>query len=350
MSDGVEFPMHSSPFVDAIMSSLLHVRLCRPCGLVANVFVTAACALHGPGPQTTSAGRAPLEPVPQPPAGNVSYIAQTPSFALVASTETARVQAFKSLQSTAATFAWLFGSEPPQIGVVVLDTSITARVDALVMPAADLTTFTVTGGGLSGPDSVRSAAELRRELRFMAARTWLAEYALSWSAMLNAQGVHFVTRAGAAIPYARALPDWLHVSILRVLTEEQGLPMEVPENDGSFISVCTLFDYSVRAADAAQVERELRGPTGAISSPVNGEPPDASHDRLLPLFVWESVSVLRYLRAAQGSEALGNMFGALVGGMSMDDVVAHLPHPTTCQALDGAWHEWALEDERARHG
>lgn len=339
VSEGVAFPLHPSPFMDDIMPSRLH-RHSLSFGLATNVFVITACALHSVDLQAPGVARVPSEAGAQAPTGNVSYIAETPSFALVASTETARVQALLSLQSTASAFAWLFGRQPPQIGVVVLDTSIIVRVDSLVMPPAELTTFMITGGGLSGDDALRSAINLRRELRFTAARTWVSEYALLWNAMLDAQGVHFVKPGGGPIPYARVLPDWLHVGVLRVLTDEDGPSREMPESGSASVPVRTLFAYRLSSSDAAPVELELQGFRNSARAPVRDSYADMYR---LKQFVWQSTSVLRYLRASQGNEAVENMFGALVGGLDMDDVLAHLPHPTTCEALDRAWHAWVIE-------
>ena len=326
-------------FNGAFMSSGIHVlRIARRWLTVGSALIAAGCALHGADPRR---GRTdPLREPDVPPAATTSYVVETPSFALVAQSQLARDQSLQALGATAAAFHSLFGDDPPPIGVLVMDTNTYRRPVALTMPPANLATVTIMGGGLAGPDSVRSAASLNRQLRFLAASAWLTEYAMRWSVALDELGIVF-TKQGRPVPRAGSFPDWLHVAVLCALTGgDEARSGRVVADDALVMPMRTLFSYRLLSWQAVLFEQRLRNSSSVDDTPANSAITADPDTRVLRGFVRQSTSVLRYLRASQGEEGLSNMFGAMVGGLDADEILARLPHPTTPEALDREWRAW----------
>lgn len=316
-----------------------------------------ACALHGASHDSAvlapavSAGR----PTPsvtaadERPPVTTSYVAESPSFTLISSSLVMMDPSVHALRSTAAAFARLFGEPAPQLGVIVTDTT-DGSPSAATTPAADVPTVTVVSSGLTGLAGTDPAAMLASEVRFEAAKSWLGEYAALWSGTLDRRGIQFTTPQGDLIPRATTLPDWLHVAVLRMLTDPDPDPMSAR---GVALDVDTttparaLFARRLSPREAAAFELLLQRPSLPASTSA-GDGMKMPETQALLRFVDQSASVLRYLRASQGEEAVADLLGASVAGLGMDDILQRLPHPTTPEALDAGWRLWMSNQTAGR--
>jgi hypothetical protein len=296
------------------------------------------CAMHG-ADHSAIVARVPSPAVPDATSPAASYVVGTPSFALVASSEAAKEESMSALGSTAISFRRLFGERPAQIGVVVLDTT-EARPEAMPMPSAQLTTITLTGGGLAGAMRARAAAGLKRELRFLAANAWLGEYAASWSSSLEEQGITFQRSDGRPVPPARQLPDWLHVASLRLLADSESPSVDVLKaGDEEVLPLRDLFAATLSPGVVAGVELWLRD-RDEVPADTDASQTSAVVRRRAALFGAQSASVLEYLRETRGERVVAELVAASVGGLEMPEILASLGSPTSPEELDLAWRAW----------
>jgi hypothetical protein len=295
------------------------------------------CAMHG-GERPAS-----IIPVERPALPNdsspvTSYVVGTPSFALVASSEVAKGESVTALRSTAASFRWLFGERPTQIGVVVLDTT-EARPEAMPVPSPRLTTITLAGGGLTGATQTRAAAALRRKLRFLAADAWLSEYAASWSVSLKEEGVVLYTADGRPVQPAQQLPDWLHIASLQLLAGSDTTRAELQSVGAEeLLPLRDLFAARLSAQVVASFEQWLSDPDETSAEAGAARASDGL--RTAALFGAQSASVLNYLRETRGDRVVAEILGASVGGLEMPEILASLDSPTSPEQLDLKWREW----------
>jgi hypothetical protein len=303
-----------------------------------STFALGGCALHGADRQASVA------PAKQPSmrsavAAVPTYMVGTPSFSLITSSEAAKGESVDALHSTAASFRWLFGERPAQIGVVVLDTT-QGSADLMPAPSSRLTTITLVGGGLAGPAQAQAAASLSRALRFLAANAWLGEYASGWSASVQEQPDLFQTPDGRPVPPAQTLPDWLHVGSLRLLAISREPSADVMDLDvDDVVPLRVLFAARLSAGTVAGVEQWLRG---QHDSTADAQPSSASPIALRQAMVFgtQSASVLQYLRESQGEDFVAEILGASVGGLEMSEILASLATPTSPEQLDLDWRQW----------
>jgi hypothetical protein len=277
-----------------------------------------------------------------------SYVAQSPSFTLITSSLIAMDPSVRALRSTATAFSRLFGEPAPLLGVVVTDTAGGGPSVAPTSPPADLPVVTIDAGGLTGMTDVDPAAALTSDVRLEAARAWMSEYAALWSVALDDHGIAFASPQGTLIPRAETLPDWLHVAVLSLLTEADSTDFDDSAlSPDATIPAGDLFRYRLSPWEAETFERHLQRPS-LTTVIANQDDSDLTRMHALSRFVQQSRSVLRYLRASQGDRAIGDLLGASVAGLDMDDILQRMPHPTTPEALAIDWRAWMTTQRAGR--
>jgi len=225
------------------------------------------------------------------------WVTHAPSFLLVSTSEVASDLATSALQPTSAAFARLFGAQAPRIAVAVVDTSKGRPFVDVPEPPAGMTSIVIVGSGLTGPDSAVTAEVLTSELRFEAATAWLFDYSAEWRESLGLAGV-------------RPLPDWMHVALLRLLTDPNASLDVRPVRSETSMPLATLFTHRVS-------ERET------------------------DVFANESTSLLAFLRHTMGDRVFANIVGATAAGLSMPEILRRLPEPMTTAELNVAFRAWS---------
>ncbi|HEY2064974.1 MAG TPA: hypothetical protein VGG84_03375 [Gemmatimonadaceae bacterium] len=276
-----------------------------------------------------------------------SYVAQSPSFTLITSSLIAMDPSVHALRSTATAFSRLFGEPAPLLGIVVTDMAGGGPSVAPASPPADLPVVTIDAGGLTGMTDMDPAAALTSDVRLDAARAWMSEYAALWSVALDDHGIAFASPQGGLIPRAATLPDWLHVAVLSLLTEADSADFDDSAlSPAATIPAGDLFRYRLSPWEAETFESHLQRPS--LTTAIATQDTDLARMQTLSRFVQQSRSVLRYLRASQGDRAIGDLLGASVAGLDMDDILQRMPHPTTPEALEVDWRAWMTTQRAGR--
>jgi hypothetical protein len=238
------------------------------------------------------------------------WVTHAPSFVLISTSEVASEEATAALQPTSAAFVRLLGERPSRIAVAVVDTSNGRPFAEVPEPPAGMTSIVMVVSGLTGSDSAEVAEALTSELRFESATAWIFDYTATW-------------RESLGLPGVQPLPDWMHLGLLRLLTE----PVSAVD-------------------DMHPIGREKYIPLGALFAHRVSER-EAYAD-----FATESTQLLTFLRDTMGDNALANIVGATAGGMPMSEILRRLPVPMTTSELNAAFHAWSnakLADGNGSH-
>jgi hypothetical protein len=296
-----------------------------------------ACALRSSDRHVASARSEP----PQTMCGlvdtTVNEVVETPSFALMATSEPLKEEAVRSLRRTVSTFRWMFGECPARIGVVVVDTSAKQPSRRIPIPPGDGTTIVVVGGGQQGKTPTRASASLSKELRIIAASAWLTDYTKLWSTSFDQQGLVFANENGDILERAEFLPDWLRAGVLRVLAEGETSNTRAELTNDEMVPLNELFAYRLNTWQVALVEQQLRGAATVDGSTSKATSVESGEERHLRAFVLQSASVMRYLRETQGDEEMAMIIGASVAGYDFAEILTTLPKPMTTEQLEVAW-------------
>ncbi|MDB4899567.1 MAG: hypothetical protein JWN53_1375, partial [Gemmatimonadetes bacterium] len=295
--------------------------------LVAAVMLEG-CALRG-------ADRAPLSParvasVDSASENSLSYVMTTPSFALVASSPVGLHVTAAALQESAGAFVQLFGIQPPDIGVMVVDTTQHRSLRTLASPPASLTTITLVGAGLTGTgaDTVVARASLERSATLLAATSWLGEYIVYWSDELVRHDIMpFAGRDGT-------LPDWFHAAVIHVVADPLASARaahSMREHLDSAMPLETLFTRRIPVEDG-----------GRLAVALSRDPAEGDETAL---FVDQATSVLRYLRVTRGRTAITDMMVPMIAGVDMREIMMRLPMSTSIERLDADWRRWVRAGE-----
>jgi hypothetical protein len=310
------------------------------------VLLLSACALHrpdaGPDGAPTPAGDTPSLPhvdlpdfdipvpdvtVPdlaaaEPTTPEITrWVTHAPSFLLVSTSEVASDLATSALQPTSDAFARLFGAQAPRIAVAVVDTSKGRPFVDVPEPPAGMTSIVIVGSGLTGPDSAVTAEVLTSELRFEAATAWLFDYSAEWRESLGLTGV-------------RPLPDWMHLALLRLLTDPNASIDVRPVRSETSMPLATLFIHRVSEREADAALSVVRASSGIAHD-------DSSEWQRGLAFVNESTSLLAFLRHTTGERVFANIIGAAAAGLSMPEILRRLPEPMTTAELNVAFRAWS---------
>ncbi|MDB4891572.1 MAG: hypothetical protein JWL61_3427 [Gemmatimonadetes bacterium] len=227
------------------------------------------------------------------------WVTHAPSFVLVSTSEVASEEATAALQPTSVAFVRLFGERPSRIAVAVVDTSTGRPVVDVPEPPEGMTSIVMVVSGLTGSDSAATAQALTSELRFESATAWIFDYAAAW-------------RVSLGLPGVQPLPDWMHLALLRLLTEpDAAVDNAHPSGGAKFISLEALFAHRV------------------------------SEGEVYTVFANESTQLLLFLRDTMGETALANIVGATAAGMPMSEILRRLPAPMTTSELSVAFHAWS---------
>lgn len=323
---------------DIMFRRSYHVATSRRGLALACSALLSACALHGPGHPVVST----LPETAAPPATvREGYVVDTPEFALVTSSSPAKATALESLRGSVAAFQWLFDNPAPHIGVVVVDGRTMSPPAAAAMMPEDLTTIMVMTGDPDPVEPAKSFAELASAVRTMSADAWLHDYADQWASAVDAEGVNGGVEPDARSSRAETLPHWLRVGALRVIAEGKG-PAVSSAIPPTTLPLRDLFTYELRPEEISLVGRMLHHPEQLRDDSVGA----SSDEGIARSFILQSASVLRFLRETEGGAATSDLFGASMIGMSTEDILAQLPHPTTVAALESSWLHWASDHQR----
>ena len=233
---------------------------------------------------------------------STSHVMSAPWGQLVTNSSTSFDVASVAMRRTALRFRYLLGDTAPLIGLVVDDSSAGAAEAQAVSPEAQ--PVVLISGSVRPNGSGR--AELDTMVRIMTASTWVDEYAQRWRASLLE-----VPRAnGPETIEAPALPDWIRLGAVSLLSEGESANLFMRDHMRSAIPLRGLFALRVGATD----DLSVAGP--------------------------EAASVLSYLRAMEGVTATRDFFGMLATGSDVTTALSALPRFATIESLEVAWRRW----------
>jgi ribosomal protein S9 len=245
------------------------------------------------------------------------------------------------LETTTRRFYELFGELPPNISVVVIDTTNPLFSLPTETAAPSSRTITLVGGGLSETNAaVRNGCS--KALTTLAAEAWVGAYANVRADALASEGLltgHARLQNGGKGP---GLPDWLHAAAIHLIADSSAAhesSLEMKKNLGRAVPLKELFNSQIPQRAEADLE-DLLGATPEAGSSEAGSVQMAPTRRATMLFLAQATSVLEYLRVTRGVSVSAGLVMPLLAGWDMGDVLANEPNPTTLDALDTAWRRW----------
>ena len=258
-----------------------------------------------------------------------------------------------ALDGVASDYRGYFGDDPPNVRVVVIQAPRRGqRPDTTKLRQ-------ITESGAT-PLFVRTADQERGRYGPGQDFVVVSPVVRAW---VNALAVRARPDSGRAAGAGRAVPRWLATAIPALVIgnpDPDMVSLQVAKYPDRIIGLRSVFSgdrpmpTAEQARDSAARDNPFDPNGGQLGRRSGRGPFPMSRGGELtalsgaPLWDAEAISVAYYLGAKEGHAFLGQALRTLLGGGSMDDVLAAARSvPRDVDALDRAWREWLAQQRQA---